>query len=226
MGLGSMDLPPPSEFESVIPFDLAVKLDAYSYMSELEGWCSLEKAAVLIDLILLEKPRIVVEIGVFNGKSLIPMACALKANEEGKIFGIDPWNTAEAVKGMKLIVNRVFWNQIDFDAIYRSLVEKIEQFNLEEQIVLIRSTSVDAAPIEDIDLLHIDGNHSEVASCQDVTKWVPLVRSGGAIVFNDMTWTEQGIKTTARAVSWLDENCEKEMEYTSDYSVFGIWRKR
>ena len=75
-----------------------------------------------------------------------------------------------------------------------------------------------------IDILHIDGNHSEQASYLDVTKWVPLVRSGGWIFFDDMTWFENGVFTTARAVEWLNANCYKLAECT-DVCTWGVWIK-
>ena len=56
--------------------------------------------------------------------------------------------------------------------------------------------------------MHIDGNHSEEASYADVAKWVPLVNSGGWIVFDDVTWHNRlGVYTTKKAVEWLDRNC-------------------
>ena len=63
---------------------VAVKSTALQAMKELEGWCTDNKASILIDLILESKPTIIVEIGVFGGKSLVPMAFALKENNWGK----------------------------------------------------------------------------------------------------------------------------------------------
>jgi hypothetical protein len=95
---------------------------------------------------------------------------------------------------------------------------------LEHQIKLIRGTSLEVQPIFDIDILHIDGNHSDVTSYIDVTKWVPLVKSGGWIIFDDMTWYENGKFTNARAVEWLDTHCKKIAEF-QDNCVWGVWVK-
>lgn len=221
-----MDLPPPSIIEQKVFLGFSEKLEIYRNASGLQGWCSVEKMSVLIDLILQEKLRIIVEIGVFGGKSLIPMAEALKINQEGKVFGIDPWSPVEALWGIKNRENRIFWGQIEYQEIYEDLLKKIEQLGLEEHIVLICSTSAKAEPIEEIDLLHMDGNHSLEAINHDVAKWVPLVRKGGVIVLNDLDWTEDKKQICAEAVHWLNENCEKEREYKSGSSTWGIWRKR
>ena len=78
--------------------------------------------------------------------------------------------------------------------------------------------------IYNIDMLHIDGNHSEKTSFYDVTKWAPQVTSGGFIIFDDINWCENGTLTTGRAVQWLDEHCIKVGEF-SDSCVWGIWVK-
>ncbi len=121
-------------------------------------------------------------------------------------------------------VNRNWWSLLDHDNILRGLVQKIRQFDLSNYIELIRTTSEDAPLINGIDILHIDGNHSEETSYFDVTKWVPLVKSGGLIIFDDMNWYENGMYTTQRSVDWLDEHCTKFAEFT-DSCTWGIWIK-
>lgn len=206
-----------STVEHVVPAK-PVKSQAYQAMDQLEGWCSKQKASVLIDLVLLTKPQTVVEIGVFGGKSVVPVAYALKENGLGKIYGIDPWLNTESIVGMDG-VNKEWWLQVDHEKILLDLMSKIYQFDLQDQIQLIRATSENALPISNIDILHIDGNHSDKTSYFDVMKWVPLVRKGGIIIFDDVTWG-----TTDRAVNWLDENCAKLVEYKGD-NVWAIWIK-
>jgi predicted O-methyltransferase YrrM len=167
-----------------------------------------------------------VEIGVWGGKSLIPMACALKAlGSEGTVFGIDPWDNLASIEETMEEANRDFWNYASHDIIFRSLVAKINQFELNKEIILIKNTSEDAPIIPSIDVLHIDGNHSQKKSYLDVTKWVPLMNSGGWIIFDDMTWCEKGVYTTARAVEWLDQHCIKVAQFTDIYCTWGIWVK-
>jgi len=64
-----------------------------------------------------------------------------------------------------------------------------------------------------------------VTSYLDVTKWVPLVKSGGWIIFDDITWYENGQFTNARAVDWLNAHCKKFAEF-QDNCVWGIWVKK
>jgi predicted O-methyltransferase YrrM len=204
--------------------EVRIKQEAFAFMNQLQGWCTERKASTLIDIILKTRPNKIVEIGVYGGKSVVPMACALKAVGKGKIYGIDPWDNGAAVVGVMNQDNLNYWSTINLQAIKAELVRKIFQFGLEDSIVLIESTSEAAAPIQDIDILHIDGNHSDITSYFDVTKWAPLVKSGGWIILDDMTWYENGTFTTARAAEWLDTHCKKFAEF-KDVSVWGIWIK-
>lgn len=220
--------PPASHFEQVVEMnkrDTVLKQQAYDFMNQLDGWCTRPKAAILIDIVTKARPQIIVEIGVWGGKSLVPMAAALKANGEGMIYGIDPWNNIDSLENVTNESNLAYWGYVDHEAVMQQLISKIQHFDLENHIELIRSTSVDAAPIQDIEILHVDGNHSEKTSYFDVTKWVPLMKSGGWIIFDDMTWYENGVFTTARAVEWLNTNCIKFAEFRDDMSVWGIWIK-
>jgi len=216
--------PPASHYEYVID-NLALKQQAFDYMAQLHGWCAQEKAAVLIDLILKSKPEVILEIGVWGGKSLVPMACALRANHKGIIYGIDPWEAKASLQGLTNETNKGFWGWVDHVGVMQGLIDKIGQFELGEHIELIRSTSEEADPIYNIDILHIDGNHSDETSYIDVTKWVPLVKAGGLIIYDDITWSENGVTASqARAVAWLNEHCIKLAEF-SDVCVWGIWLK-
>jgi len=216
---------PISHYEYRIEIDeKAVKQQALRYLNEITGWCSEQKGAILVDMILKKKPEKIVEIGVWAGKSLLPMAYTLKAMGRGKVYGIDPWSAEASIQHVTNEPNIVWWSHVDHDGILLSLINNIKRWQLEDYVEIIINTSENADPIEDIDLLHIDGNHSDYASYLDVNKWVPLVKSGGWIIFDDMSWNENGIATTARAVKWLDENCIKMAEFQEDCS-WGVWIK-
>lgn len=222
------DAQPPSHYEYTLDEregTIGTKQTAYYYMDQVfDGWCSYQKASVLIDIILACKPKKIVEIGVWAGRSLVPMAYVLKQIGSGTIYGIDPWSPNASIQGLMHEKTKEFWTLADHEAIMHKLMGHLHQFGLEEHAQLIQSTSIDAPPIYDIDILHIDGNHSDVTSYIDVTKWVPLVRSGGWIIFDDINWQENGIRTNQRAVQYLNEHCHKIAEI-NDLCLWGIWVK-
>jgi hypothetical protein len=91
--------------------------------------------------------------------------------------------------------------------------------HLDSHVLVIRNSSEQVwrnLPTLKIDLLHIDGNHSEKASMRDVELWLPRVPSGGFVVFDDINWD-----TTKKAVQYLDKKLVK----IADISDCRFYRK-
>jgi predicted O-methyltransferase YrrM len=219
---------PESHFEYVLDKRASTrgnKTEAFLCMDQVHGWCSHQKASILIDILSVAGAKTVVEIGVWGGKSLLPMAYTLKKmRQNGKIYGIDPWHNQASIEGAAHESNIAFWNAVDHEAVLDRLENVIQEWGLTDTVTLIRATSLAAPPIHDIDVLHIDGNHSDITSFIDVTKWVPLVKKGGWIIFDDMNWFENGMVTTQRAIDYLNESCHKIAEI-NETCLWGIWYK-
>lgn len=182
----------------------------------LQGWSTSEKISALTTLICVMNPTKVVEIGVFGGKSLIPMAQALKSNGIGKIYGIDPWSAEESAQGLNGN-DRDWWLNLNHIEIFRELMQKMTEYGLQSNVEIINTTSAAAPLIDQIDLLNIDGNHSAQSTYFDVLKWVPALRTGGIIVLNLHS-------NSVQAVQWLNQNCVKIAE-GKEYPSYGIWIK-
>src|ERR1035437_4079135 len=89
-----------------------------------DGWCSLEKAHALAAAILTLRPNIIVEVGVWAGRSIVPMGLALKKLAEmnpsakhGRIIGIDPWKAEESAKEMTG-EDFKWWSSVDHERIF------------------------------------------------------------------------------------------------------------
>jgi len=163
------------------------------YLPSFEGWCSKEKAFNFIDLVMETNPKTCVEIGVFGGSSLFPVASALKLlDQDGIVIGIDPWDKIECIKYFDPVKDEVdlkWWGNLNLDRIYYSYTNLIRRFNLQDYCLTIRATSENAvSEIDEIDILYIDGNHSEEVTKLDVELYLPKVRSGGYIWMNDAQW--------------------------------------
>jgi cephalosporin hydroxylase len=171
------------------------------------GWCSKEKALSFIDLVLEVEPQICVEIGVFAGSSIFPVASTLKFLEQGVVIAIDPWDKIECLKHMDPIEDQKhldWWGKIDMEEIFKTYSNSIKKFGTENYIITCRTTSEKAAPkIESIDILYIDGNHSRKIALQDVMLYLPKVCSGGYIWINDSTWA-----CMQPAVELLQKSCD------------------
>jgi hypothetical protein len=191
----------------------------------LEGWCTEEKALQLVDLVLEIEPQVCVDIGVFGGSSLFPIALSLKYLNQGIVFGIDPWDKLECIRyydplNKKDQENCAWWGNLDLNRVYKSYLENLRRFGLESYCTTLKLTSEKAASaIPPIDLLHIDGNHSALVFTQDVRLYLPKVRAGGYILLNDALCVE-----AQQAIDLLLESCDAIK--TIDYGNCVIFKKR
>lgn len=195
-----------------------------AYMPTMDGWCCRAKAEALTEVVLKTSPQLCVEIGVYGGRSLIALALAMQHSaicgdqKPGHIIGIDPWTPEASESGhAENDPNRKWWGALDHSLILQRCEQHIRNQGVVDLVTLVRLTSDAAFKIFGlakepcIDLLHIDGNHSEKHSYSDVNNYVPLVKPGGVVVFDDTNWN-----STARAQELLGKLCkfDKFVEYT------------
>lgn len=188
-------------------------------LPQLQGWCSQEKAKAMAELIVEAQPELVVEIGVFGARSLIPQALAVKANGKGHVYGIDPWTVKAALAGGLDHENAGWWSTVNMLAIMSGAIAAIRTAGVEDCCSVLVMDSIRAAKLfreQPIDVLHIDGNHTEEASCADVYAYFPLVKSGGYVWFDDTDWV-----TTAKAIDLLTHHCSK----VKDVGTCALFRK-
>lgn len=201
-----------------------LRLDA---KPRIEGWCSDEKAIAMADLIIEHRPKLIVELGVFGGRSLIPQAMACRELGSGMVYGIDPWRVENALDGEVGKDNADWWSKLDLHGIHRGCMEAIWKYDLEQYACVIRSAAHTGCATlfkqNTIDILHIDGNHSEKASCRDVDTWLYRVRPYGFVFVDDVNWT-----TTAKAVAMMDAACDrvKQIEHCILFRRRGLMDKR
>lgn len=191
---------------------------------QLDGWCSDEKATFIADVISELKPEVCVEIGVFGGRSLVPAAAALRANQKGVIYGIETWSHQVAVEYTTTEVNDEWWKKVDFTKIKMRFLKFIVDNGLSDFVKLIElpSASTSAAFLE-IDYLHVDGAHSVFNAAEDVVLYAKKVRKGGVIIMDDANW-----KTTEPAVQILDSLGERLKTFVNENGVVSciVYRRK
>lgn len=165
------------------------------------GWCPLQKALDLAATVIALRPSIVVEIGVYGGKSLLPMALACEAVCHGVVIGIDPWSPVASSEGYTG-ENAAWWGKLDHEGIYQQFNTAVDRLGLKNRVAVERAKSDDAAAPARIDLLHIDGQHTEQA-IRDVKKYASLVRMGGIVCLDDLGWQNSGVAHVGQAVNAL-----------------------
>lgn len=167
----------------------------------IEGWCPLAKAFDLAVSAVVLRAKLSVEIGVYGGASLIPVAMACGALGRGRVVAIDPWNAAESKKGY-VAENEAWWGQVDHEKIYQGFVGHLRRLGLEDIVTVRRSPSDEVEPPQGIDLLSVDGQHTEQA-IRDVGRYAPKVRIGGMVIMDDLGWQNSGVQHVALAVDKL-----------------------
>lgn len=169
------------------------------------GWCDAEKANNLASWVAALRPKVVVEIGVWQGGSLIPMALGLKHNKSGIAIGIDPWSAAASVVDEDQ-VNADWWGKQDHNAAYKVFLDRVQKHELSPYVQVWRQKSDDVSPPHTIDLLHVDGNHTDQA-IRDVDRFGSAVRIGGIMVLDDINWANGAVSrahTRARSLGFIE----------------------
>lgn len=186
------------------------------------GGCPLSKSFLMAYIALKYDLKNYVEIGVYMGRSFLPMAHTIKLIG-GKAYGIDPYDSDTAkefdlAEDKRRKVNE-FLDTLDFPKMYQNVFDLCLKLNLDDCSEIIREKSSRAArhfQRDSIDMLHIDGNHDTKYVMEDVDLYFPLVRDGGFIVVDDIDW--DSVKPAYRK---LQELCD----IVFDKGSYAILRK-
>ncbi|HEY2712470.1 MAG TPA: class I SAM-dependent methyltransferase [Chthoniobacterales bacterium] len=151
------------------------------------------------DLIAQLKPAIFVELGTDRGESYFAFCQSVDENHTGtRCYAVDHWR-GDSQSG-------------SYEESTFLTVEAHNRSHYADFSALLRCT-FDAAlnkfAPESIDLLHIDGHHTEDAVRHDLESWLPKLRPGGILLMHDVTmrgrdfgvWKVWGELTHA-ACSW------------------------
>lgn len=201
--------------------DLALRIE--NELTKITGWCPPAKAIDLATLVYSLRPDVIVELGVWGGRSLIPMTLTCAALQRGHLIAIDPWNPIESQKGYTG-QNEEWWGKQDHELVYQQFIRHLDRLGLSDRVTVIRSPSDDVDPPE-CDVLHVDGQHAAQA-IRDVERFAPKVRVGGVVVLDDLTWHNDGVAHVAMAVERLKALGFIELYRNSNGSVeWGMFQK-
>jgi Methyltransferase domain len=164
------------------------------------------------DLVAVLKPALLVELGVDRGESYFAFCQTAAEHRTGtRCFGVDTWRGDEHAGG--------------YDETTFAQVSEHNRANYESFSTLLRCGFDDALgrfEDESIDVLHLDGLHTEAAVRHDVDSWLPKLRPGGLLLLHDVRvrskdfgvwkiWAE----LEERSRSWTFE----------DGPGLGVWQK-
>ncbi len=128
------------------------------------------------DLVTAIRPKMVVELGVYNGLSFFTFCQAMMENDiDGVAYGIDCWEGDAHTDAYD-------------DSIYQDVSAHAREHyrGITYLLKMFFNEALQHFDDESIDLLHIDGLHTYEAVQEDFNNWYPKVRPGGIVLFHDV----------------------------------------
>src|SRR5688572_11180235 len=164
------------------------------------------------DLVATLKPAVLLELGVDRGESYFAFCQSATENQTAtRCFGIDTWRGDQQAGGYD---ETTFAEATEPNRAHYAAFSTIVRSGFDEALVQF--------PPDSIDVLHIDGLHTETAVRHDVDSWLPKLRPGGILLLHDVDvrTKEFGVwkvwdELQARGRSWTFH----------DGPGLGVWQK-
>jgi hypothetical protein len=158
------------------------------------------------------RPALLVELGVDRGESYFTFCQAAVENQTGtRCFGIDTWRGDQHAGG--------------YDETTFAQVSEHNRASYESFSTLLRSSFDDVLSRfenESIDVLHLDGLHTEAAVRLDVESWRPKLRPGGLLLLHDVR--VQGRDFGVWKI-WAELQQQSRSWTFEDGPGLGVWQK-
>lgn len=167
----------------------------------MHGWGEVEKAQRMAAMVIALNAETSAEIGVYAGRSFLGLSMGHAYIAKGTAHAIDPWTNEAAAAGYEG-ANETFWKGLPLEVIYQCFVKSLEQTESNHRVVIHRKKSDDVEPPKIIDILSVDGSHTEQA-VTDVKRFAANVRIGGVCFMDDEGWQNGNDKPVQRAVKEL-----------------------
>jgi hypothetical protein len=191
------------------------------------------KALILADLIIEHHVSTTVEIGVYRGRSLLPIALLFRTIGSGTAIGIDPWQVEAALQFDDHEIGPAVndWTRIQpWDATYESVIGRIRDWDLDRYCQLLRMKSGDAASLihdHSVGLVHIDGNHDQAQVQRDVELYAPKLVPGGFLVLDDPSWHSvrpiaDKLRETYEAIFEINDFGPMVEDQQNDFAVYRL----
>src|ERR1700754_1244384 len=154
-------------------------LDMPRYMAP-SGWA--EHIPFAFDLISKLRPKLIVELGVFQGMSYFSFCQAVQINNlSSACYGVDSWRGDEHAS---FYTEEVFEKVNTYNNANYSGFSTLLRCDFGEALKHFKDKS--------IDLLHIDGLHTYEAVKNDFETWLPKMSDSSIILFHDTAEKDRG----------------------------------
>jgi predicted O-methyltransferase YrrM len=155
---------------------------------DLQGWASQHR--YLTDTITARRPRVVVEVGVWKGASVLELARSIRTNGlDAVVIAVDTWLGA-----WDHWTNDHLQGELGFEfgypTIYRTFLTNMILGEVKDIVIPLPLDSGNAQhTLESFgifpDVVHIDGAHDFDTVLSDLTHWWSVLTTGGTIIMDD-----------------------------------------
>lgn len=156
--------------------------------TDAQGWNS--DHVFLTDTMVRERPRVVVELGVWKGASTMTMAEALRANGiDGCVVAVDTW-LGSSEHWMKDEHRADLRLAHGYPQMYTTFLSNIVANGFSRHVVPLPLDSANAAIVlrksgVAADVVHIDGSHDYESTLADLRRWWEVLSPGGVMIVDD-----------------------------------------
>ena len=165
------------------------------------------------DLVAALRPALLVELGVDRGESYFTFCQSAAENQTGsRCFGIDTWRGDQHAGG--------------YDETTFTQVREHNQLHYQAFSTLLRSTFDEGLVHfrdESIDILHLDGLHTEAAVRHDIESWLPKIRPGGILLLHDVRVRSKHFGVWK---IWAELQSQSRSSTFAEGPGLGVWQKR
>jgi hypothetical protein len=167
------------------PFD---GFDPTGIKVDKQGWGSTHP--YLVTSIYEIRPVLIVEIGVWKGRSVITMAKALRAlGIPGLVLAVDTWLGSSEHWAIPEMFADLHLKQ-GYPTLYHTFMANIIHEGLQDLVLPLPLDSVNASILMRAhkirpQMIHIDGGHDYRSVATDILKWWPQLESGGILIGDD-----------------------------------------
>ncbi len=134
------------------------------------------------DIVHAVRPKLLVELGTHNAFSYFTFCQSMLDHDvDGLCYAVDTWEGDQHIGD---------YDESVFDGVNSHNREHYHGFSylLKERF----EQAVHHFADESIDLVHVDGTHTEEAVTNDFNEWFPKVKPGGVMLFHDIASRREG----------------------------------
>ncbi|HEY4076938.1 MAG TPA: class I SAM-dependent methyltransferase [Rhizomicrobium sp.] len=161
---------------------------AQRFPTDLQGWHS--QHSYLARAIDQVRPRIVIEVGVWKGASVVTMAKEIQRQKlDAVIIAIDTWlGSSEHYMQEKFVPDLDF--EFGYPRLYHKFAANICNEGLQDFVVPLPLDSINGFQLLKgrgirPDVLHIDAGHDYMSVMADLKAWWPQLNPGGVLIGDD-----------------------------------------